>query len=360
MESMSNIGNLFALSHDPIVCAEDGIITYINLSASKLFGRDLLGSPEYSILPPGVLEIDSSSFVASAKIKDIIVTVTRATYGNLHLYSFILPNENENKTAINAVSASLRDLTNGIKITSDLVNSISEQYGDFRLQQYTAILNQYSSKMKRLVNNYALFSAFKQNAQPFNPIMVSVTKLCHDICKEIEAYSLPRNINFTYTTEDEIIASVDAELLSQMLLNIISNSLTHMPDGGTVHLECTSNINFIKITVTDNGTGISPEILTNVFKSYTIQESTTPEKFTAGLGLSVADGVAKIHGGTLIIDSKVGIGTKVVAHIPKVIESKFMSPKAEYRIPMREIIMTDLSTWLTWEDYLPQNKKEVQ
>ena len=73
------------------------------------------------------------------------------------------------------------------------------------------------------------------------------------------------------------------------------------------------------VTVTDNGTGISPEILTNVFKSYTIQESTTPEKFTAGLGLSVADGVAKIHGGTLIIDSKVGIGTKVVAHIPKVI-----------------------------------------
>ena len=354
MENTSNIGNLFALSHDPIVCVENGIITYMNTPAQNLFGRELLGSSEHMILPPSLLELNTDSFVASAKIKDKIITVSRTTHNNLHLYSFILPNGNENDTVINAVSLSLRELTNGIKITSDLVNNISEQYGDFKLQQYTAILNQYTSKMKRLVNNYALFSAFKQDAQPFNPIMASVTKVCIDICKEIEAYSVPRNIRFTYSMEEDVIASVDTPLLAQMLLNIISNSLTHMPNGGTIHVECTSTNSFIKISVTDNGSGIPLEILTNVFKAYSIQEYSTPERFTAGLGLSVADAVAKLHGGTLIIDSQVGVGTKVVAHIPKVIESKLMSPKAEYRIPMRETILTDLSTWLSWEDYIPQ------
>lgn len=353
MENTSNIGNLFALSHDPVVCVENGLITYMNPPALSLFGRDLLGSPEHLILPPYLLEIASERFVASAKIQNQIVTVSRTSYDNLHLYSFILPASNEDDSAIYAVSSSMRELINGIKMSSDLMNDFSAQYNDPRLMQYTAILNHYSCKMKRLVNNYALFSAFRHNAQPFNPLMSSIKKIITDICEEIELYSLPRNVKLSYQINDDVIASVDESLLSQMLLNIISNSLNHMPNGGSIQICCSCTKSYITISIEDNGTGISEELLTKVFKTYTKPDSLTNKDFSAGLGLSVADAVAKLHGGSLIIESKPNLGTKVIVQLPRVVESKLMSPKAEYRVPMRESIMTDLSTWLTWEDYLP-------
>ena len=356
MENTLNIGNLFALSHDPVVCVENDIITYMNPPAVSLLGRDLLGMPERSLLPSNLLEIQSDSYVASTKIQNKIVTVSRATYGNQRLYSFILPNLNDNNTAINAVAASLRELTNGIKMTSDLVNNFSQQYGDSRLQQYTAILNHYSAKMKRLVNNYALFSAFHQGAQPFNPYMTSIKNICTEICKEVELYTLPHNIKLICNAGENVTASVDPSLFSQMLLNIISNSLNHMPNGGTVSLDCSYSKNFITLTVTDNGTGIPPEILVNVFQSYTKQE-TMSTNFAAGLGLSVADAIAKLHGGTLVIESAESRGTKVTVQIPRIVDTRLTSPKAEYRIPLKEYIMTDLSTWLTWEDYLLEPKE---
>ena len=351
MENALNIGNLFALSHDPVVCVENGIISYMNPPALSLFGRDKIGLPESALLPSNLLEPKSSTYVASTKIQNSIVTVSRTTFQNQHLYSFILPNPNDHDTAINAVSCSLRELSNGIKMTSDLVNNFSQKYGDERLRQYTAILNHYSAKMKRLINNYALFSAFRQNAQPFNPYMTSIKTICTDICNEVELYTLPHNIKLVCKSDEDVIASVDAPLLSQMILNIISNSLNHMPNGGTIILECTYSRNFINLTIEDNGTGIPTDVLINVFKCYARQEPAS-EGFTAGLGLSVADAIAKIHGGTLVIESIPDQGTKVIVQIPRVTDTKFMSPKAEYRVPMKECIMTDLSTWLSWEDYL--------
>ena len=352
MENVSNIGNLFAFSHDPVVYVEDGIIAYMNPPALDLFGRSKLGLKEQALLPDYILDITSESFVASVKIENQIVTVSRTSFMNQKLYSFILPNPHDDEIIIHSVSACMRELTNGIKTNSDLITALSHSYEDPILIQYSAVLKHYSAKMKRLVNNYTLFSAFRQGTQSFNPVMLSIGNICKTICEEVEAYSLPHNIALSFSCENDIIASVDQELLYQMILNLVSNSLNHMPDGGKVQLTLSSNRNNIVISVEDNGVGMSSEVLCNVFKSYTTPIDLSMGGFNAGLGLVVSDYVAKMHGGTLIIESKEKIGTKVIIQIPRVIDTRLMSPRAEYKVPMREYILTELSTWLTWEDYL--------
>ena len=356
-ENTSNIGNLFAFSHDPVVCVEDGRITYMNSSATSLFGRKKIGMPESALLPAHLLEIASENFVASATVNGKIVTVSRSSFMGQRLYSFILPSDSDTQIAIQSVSASMRELTNGIKTTSDLITKLSMKYEDMHLQQYSAILKHFAAKMKRLVNNYAMFAAFRQGAQPFNPIMSSVGKICQDICDEITPYTVPHDVTVTFRQTEDVFASVDAPLLSQMILNLVSNSLNHMPNGGQITLELKATRNHIMIIVEDNGTGIPTDVLINVFNGYNRNAELSEGKFTAGLGLSVADAVAKIHGGTLIIESRENVGTKVIAQIPRIIDTQLMSPKAEYKIPMHEFIMTDLSTWLSWEDYLNYEQK---
>lgn len=352
MENTSNIGNLFAFSHDPVVFVEEGCISYMNPPAMAVFGRDKLYQPETALLPAQLLEVASEHFVASATINGTIMTVSRTTFENRRLYSFVLPSPKEDESILHSVSASMRELTGGIKTNADLIRGYSQKYDDPALKKFSAVLNHYTAKLKRLVNNYALFSSFKQKTQQFRPVMTSLNQMCEDLRREISEITLPHNISVTFTAAEEVIASVDNELLMQLLTNLISNSLNHMPNGGEIRLKMSATKKYIVFIVEDNGTGISDEVMANVFKAYNMPVDFSSNNFNTGLGLSVADAVAKAHGGTLIIESKVNEGTRAIVQIPRVTEHKLMSPKAEYKIPMRDLIMTDLSTWLTWEDYI--------
>ncbi len=353
-ENMSNIGNLFALSNDPVVCVENGMISYMNPPANRLFGRELLGCPENALLPEALLSIVSDSFVASSCIKGKNYTVSCSTFQGTRLYSFMLPASAENQTAVMSVSSTMRELTNSIKATSDLITTFSLKYEDPSLSQYAAILRHSSAKMKRLVNNYSLYSAFQQGVYPFNPYMVSINKICREISLELTPYIVSKNITFRYIDQTEVTASVDEALLSQMILNLLCNSLNHMNDGGTLHLELSATNSNIIITVTDNGCGIPEQVVINVFHTYSNTVDLTSGVFTAGLGLSVADAVAKLHGGMLIIESRENEGTRVMVQFPRVVDSNFRSPKPGYQMPMHENIMTELSTWLSWTDYLSE------
>lgn len=333
MENMLNIGNLFALSRDPVVGAENGSIAYMNPAATALLGSGYLGLPEQSLFPPHLLDVVSDNFVVSIKIKDQTATVSRTSLFNLNLYCFILAEPPEDENNKQAITSSLRELSNGIKLTSDLITGFSMEYEDTRLSRYSATLSHYSAKMNRLVKNYALYSAFKENAQPFNPVMESIRSICQNICTEIERFSLPRNVSIEYRDQGDILACVDTSLLSQMLLNVVSNSLNHMPDGGTILVESKGTRQHITISVEDTGTGIPPNLLVDIFNSFNRDNILAADGVNAGLGLAVADAVAKIHGGTLIIESKVGQGTKVTMHIPRVTDHRLNSPKISFPPP---------------------------
>lgn len=351
MENASNMGNLFAILPDAYVLICEGKVSYMNPPAQKLFGREKMYMPDHAIIPQELLELQSDSFIASVTINDRVMTVSCSSNPPYKIYGFFSPNPQEDEAIVHTVSSAMRELTSGIKINTDLLNERSGIYQDPVLVKYSAVLNHYSARLKRLVNNYSLFSSLKQSRLKFNPSMVSLSEMCKELSEEISVLTLPKNVRISFSSEGETYASIDRELIFQMLTNFISNSLNHMPNGGQINLKVSSTKTKITFVVEDNGTGIPDEILASVFKGY-LRSEFNDEHLDAGLGLSVADCIAKVHGGSLAIESKVNVGTRVVVQIPRVVDSCFMSPKAEYKVPMREAVMTDLSTWLTWEDYI--------
>ena len=188
MENASNIGNLFAFSNDPVVVTENGDIKYMNPSALSLFGWDCMYKPIRVLLPEQFMGLDSDSYVASAIIKEQTMTVSCSTIGNCKLYSFVSPNPGEDETLIHSVSSSMRELTSGIKANTDLLNKYSQSISDPTLQKYSAMLNHYTSKLKRLVNNYTLFSNIKEKRQQLTPAMCSMNALLSEISHEISEF----------------------------------------------------------------------------------------------------------------------------------------------------------------------------
>ena len=122
-------------------------------------------------------------------------------------------------------------------------------------------------------------------------------------------------------------ARVDEDQLVLVLLNLALNAHDAMPSGGVLRI-ATENVpaggagrpsdldtgDFVRMSVIDNGTGISPDILGKVFEPFFTTKE--PGKGT-GLGLSQIYGLAKQVGGTVEIESRLGHGTAVRVYLPR-------------------------------------------
>jgi signal transduction histidine kinase len=103
--------------------------------------------------------------------------------------------------------------------------------------------------------------------------------------------------------------------IDQVFLNLIVNAAQAMPEGkmGLIDIRTDCNDKHVWIEVKDNGPGIAPEILKKIFDPF----FTTKDPGTGtGLGLSVSTNIIQQHGGTLEVDSTVGIGTTFKITLP--------------------------------------------
>ena len=103
----------------------------------------------------------------------------------------------------------------------------------------------------------------------------------------------------------------DPSHLTQVLLNLMLNGLQAMPDGGTLTLEAKVLKDQFLIAVSDTGSGIAPEHQRRIFEPY----FTTKVKGT-GLGLAISRMIIEAHGGTLIVFSKMGQGSRFEISLP--------------------------------------------
>lgn len=351
-EDIPNIGHLFSLSRDPVLCEREGIVTDMNSSAIALFGGDMIGRPISTLIPSALLSQEMDTFVSEAQIAGKNATVSCATYHGFRLYSFIIPDLPEEKPVEQPFSASLREITNTINFASDQIAKYSKKNNDAKMNRYAAILNHSTSKLKRLVKSYTLITACMNNTQPFHPVMTSINDICSSIVDAVADLSKPYGITVEFTCNDEVLSCVDPDLIQRMLLNLLSNSLLHTAEGGTIHVNLKSTSSLISITIADNGSGIPSKLLPTVFSMRNEPISTDVGHVSAGLGLGVADSIAKLHDGTIMIQSVEGKGTTVAVHLKRKEDNSLMAHGEGYRISMSDTLMTELSTWLSSEDYL--------
>jgi signal transduction histidine kinase len=102
----------------------------------------------------------------------------------------------------------------------------------------------------------------------------------------------------------------NADQLIQVMVNLLSNANRHTKDGVIAVEANLINSSFIKVSVTDNGSGIAPELLPHVFERGVTSTGST------GVGLEICKKIIEFHGGTITAESKPGKGTSVTFTVP--------------------------------------------
>jgi signal transduction histidine kinase len=105
--------------------------------------------------------------------------------------------------------------------------------------------------------------------------------------------------------------NADPNYLKQLLLNLILNGFQSMPQGGRLTIAAGADKDCLELTVADCGMGIEPDKLEKIFEPYFTTKTTG-----SGLGLSISRRIAEAHGGTVVVKSQTGQGSRFVVRLP--------------------------------------------
>jgi PAS domain S-box-containing protein len=122
---------------------------------------------------------------------------------------------------------------------------------------------------------------------------------------------IPKNIQANIEVQEALTAETDPQLLKRVLINLVTNAVQAMPEGGELTIEAQAKYKKVQIIVEDTGTGIPEEIKPKIFNPL----FTTKSK-GQGFGLAVCKRVIEAQHGTITFESQVGQGTKFIIELP--------------------------------------------
>lgn len=355
-DSDYNIKMLFSLTHEPIIGVRDSVIVFANPAAVTALKSDLEGLPATTFIPSYIFDTEMDCFIASAKIDDRSISISVSHLDGLTLLSLDMENEIHSHflRVPPSFTSSLRIAVFNLKMAADKVIANSDN-NDPAIRKYSSILYHNYHSMLRLLGNLSTADNLQTGMQAFNPQSTDMVSLCFDLIKSVQLLTFAdRGISLKFECSEKYIhAVVDKELIERLLLQLLANSFMFTQTGGEIIIELKESCGKITLAVEDNGMGISPEVMSGIFASYEGTPSLSEITKDTGMGLNIAKGIAELHGGALIIESREKIGTHVRVMIPadNSAPTKFCDSSVNYNTDGLSTILTELSDVLSYECY---------
>lgn len=174
---------------------------------------------------------------------------------------------------------------------SRLSNLVDDLKGSFTHEEYSIKLNKSNFNISTILENIVIgyIPIYKQN-----------------------------NYSINYSIEENITIEMDKDKFTQIINNLLSNSLKSLKDDGEVFVELYTLENFINIKIKDNGIGIKEENLPFIFERfYRTDSSRNKETGGTGLGLPIVKSIVEAHNGNIKVNSIYNLGTEFIITLPQ-------------------------------------------
>lgn len=120
-------------------------------------------------------------------------------------------------------------------------------------------------------------------------------------------------------SETTALVNADEPTLRRLFLNLIDNAIKYTPQNGKIDILAHFETDRIRISIADTGIGIEQRNLSRLFdKFFRIAEKTKDIAPSSGLGLSIAQSIAKLHQGEIMVFSQIGKGTVFTVDLPRI------------------------------------------
>ncbi|MBM9603806.1 two-component system sensor histidine kinase NtrB [Desulfopila inferna] len=174
-------------------------------------------------------------------------------------------------------------------------------------RKYSELMISEIDRLNQTVSGLLQFS--RPRAPQFKK--VEIDRLFEKTVSMMEADFSSKNVELQWQKDCGIDIRADPDLLLQVLMNLIKNSIKATPSGGAITLACAQEDHYIRITVADNGSGMSEEVRERMFDPFF-----TTTRAGTGLGLAVSHQIIEQHGGVFEVSTQPETGTSISILLP--------------------------------------------
>ncbi|HLB24846.1 MAG TPA: ATP-binding protein [Nitrospirota bacterium] len=173
-----------------------------------------------------------------------------------------------------------------------------------------------SGRVLNLVDNF-LFLSSVEGAQRLVKKPVNLNAFLNKAHLEFYLEAKQRKIRLEYTlAEHSPVVQMDETQMMRAVANIIDNALKYTPEGGEVSVSAKNFRDYVTVSVTDTGPGISKKDMPHIFERYYRSRDGRNAPKGTGLGLSIVKAVVESHGGKVDVASEEGKGSTFTIRLP--------------------------------------------
>ena len=190
----------------------------------------------------------------------------------------------------------------------------SKVLGDEERKQLGRISDN-AARLAHFVTSLLDMAKIERGKLEYRPKMTDMGKLVEDAAQFFQSSAADGGKILSVTIEPGLPAiHADADLLTQVVTNLISNALKFTPRGGRVEVSLRRDAQALVCAVSDTGVGIAPDALPRLFQPF---ERVGDSKVGGtGLGLSIAKAMVEMHRGQMSAASQQGVGSRFSFTLP--------------------------------------------
>ncbi len=212
----------------------------------------------------------------------------------------------ELKSPLGAVQQNLYALANELeeKLSKEQREKVSRLQN--RIKELLTLINTWLRVISVDINN------IKEQFE-----IIDINPLVQQALETIELQAVRKDITLVPSFEDKALKiNADKGTILEAIVNLLTNSIKYTKMGGKVDLETKRDPTQVLIIVTDNGIGIDEEEITNIFTDFYRGKNIPDSERSSGVGLSITKRIIEAHGGSIRVESKLGVGSKFTIMLP--------------------------------------------
>lgn len=311
MEQTNTSKLLLDLLNRPAFCVRDGIVIQANRAAKQRLIQE--GIAVASLLPNDHCAYSTFSggclylTVVSAGIS-CGASVTRTD--DLDLFQL---DQETDSTELKALALAAQQL----RIPLQSIMAVAEQLPkcDTKSQKQAGQINQAIHQLHRIICNMSDVNRYFDGIA-VRMEMVDIASVFDEAMERLSvlAEASGRTIQFSGLPQ-AVLGIADSEMLNRAISNLVSNAIKFSPKASVIDAKLTKSGNMLHFSIQDQGQGIAPDVLGNVFHRFSREPAVEDSRNGIGLGMALVRSVAATHGGTVLIDQPESQGTRVTVTI---------------------------------------------
>ena len=184
-------------------------------------------------------------------------------------------------------------------------------------QRFLGLIYTEARRLSRLVDDLLALSRLEHHSLPVRREGVALDRLAEDVVLQLSARAQAAELALEVEVVRPAVALGDADLLKEVLLNLVSNSIQYTGAGGVITVRVDRTPQSARIEVQDTGIGIPSQDVPRIFERfYRVDRARSRESGGTGLGLAIVKHIVESHQGVITVRSEPRIGSTFTVDLP--------------------------------------------